>query len=103
MAGVEPPLLQWTPSLAPSGMAFYTGTEAPEWRGSLLVGMLAGAELRRVILDGARIVRQESHLKGWSRIRDVRMAPDGRVYLLTDSPNGGLYRIRFSGAATPSK
>ena len=89
--------------MAPSGMAFYTGTEAPEWRGSLLVGMLAGAELRRVILDGARIVRQESHLKGWSRIRDVRMAPDGRVYLLTDSPNGGLYRIRFSGAATPSK
>ena len=92
--GMEPPLLHWTPSIAPSGMAFYTGTGFPRWRGDLFVGALAGRHLRRIVLRGGAVVAQEVLLEDrLGRIRDVRQGPDGRLWLLTDEPRGGLYRI----------
>ena len=92
--GMKPPLLHWTPSIAPSGMAFYTGTGFPRWRGDLFVGALAGRHLRRVVLRGGAVVAQEVLLEDrLGRIRDVRQGPDGRLWLLTDEARGGLYRI----------
>ena len=92
--GTEQPLLHWTPSIAPSGMAFYTGTEFPRWNGDLFVGALAGRHLRRVVLRGGAVVDQEVLLEGRpGRIRDVRQGPDGRLWLLTDERRGGLYRL----------
>ena len=92
--GMEPPLLHWTPSIAPSGMAFYTGTEFPRWRGDLFVGALAGRHLRRVVVRDGAVVEQEVLLEGSvGRIRDVRQGPDGRLWLLTDERRGALYRL----------
>ena len=92
--GMEPPLLHWTPSIAPSGMAFYTGSEFPRWRGDLFVGALAGRHLRRVVIRDGAVVDQEVLLDGsLGRIRDVRQGPDGRLWLLTDERRGALYRL----------
>ena len=75
---VAPPVHQWTPSIAPSGMAFYDGDRFPGWRGSLLVGALKFRLLSRLELDGERVVREERMLEGvLGRIRDVRVGPDG--------------------------
>lgn len=92
--GLEQPLYQWTPSIAPSGMAFYTGDRFPGWRGNLFVGALKFQMLVRLELDGARVVREERLLTSREgRIRDVRQGPDGLLYLLTDAPDGKLLRI----------
>ena len=92
--GLASPLLHWTPSIAPSGMTFYTGEAFPEWRGNLFVGALAGQHLARLVLDGERVVAEERLLEGAvGRIRDVRQGPDGLLYLLTDAPNGSLLRL----------
>ncbi len=92
--GVEPPLAYWSPSIAPSGMAFYTGDRFPQWRGQLLVGTLSHASVYRIELDGEKVVRQERMLESLGRrIRDVRVGPDGLVYLLTDSPDGAILRL----------
>ena len=92
--GMTPPLLQWTPSIAPSGMAFYTGDRFPAWRGNLFVGALRGQMLVRLVLDGPRIVREERLLEGQvGRIRDVRNGPDGFLYLLTDDVRGRVVRV----------
>ncbi|MBY0438377.1 MAG: PQQ-dependent sugar dehydrogenase [Burkholderiales bacterium] len=92
-AGMEQPLARWTPSIAPSGMAFYTGTAFPAWKGNLLVGALRGQALHRLELDGEKVVHEERLLQGQARIRDVRVGPDGLVYLLTDERNGRLLRL----------
>jgi glucose/arabinose dehydrogenase len=91
--GMEQPVLHWTPSIAPSGLAFYAGDRFPRWRGNLLGGALAGEQLRRVVLDGERPVRQEVVLRGHGRIRAVAVGPDGHVYLLTDASDGRLLRL----------
>jgi len=92
--GIEPPLHQWTPSIAPSGMAFYTGERFPHWRGNLFVGAPRDKILRPLQLDGARVVHQEPLLKNTiGRIRDVRAGPDGFIYVLTDSPRGVVARL----------
>lgn len=92
--GIEQPLHYWAPSIAPSGMAFYTGDKFPRWRGDLLVGSLKYEMLVRLKLDGEKIVREERMLKGTlGRIRDVRSGPDGFVYLLTDESRGVLARL----------
>ncbi|MFZ4756582.1 MAG: PQQ-dependent sugar dehydrogenase [Burkholderiaceae bacterium] len=93
-ADVAAPLTQWTPSIAPSGMAFYTGDRFPAWRGHLLVGALAFRSLYRIELDGEKVVAQERMLESiGKRIRDVRVGPDGLVYLLTDDPEGAILRL----------
>jgi aldose sugar dehydrogenase len=90
--GMEQPIHYWDPSIAPSGMAFYTGDRFPEWRGSLFVGSLKFPLLVRVEVDGARIVREE-RLDLGDAIRDVRQGPDGLVYLLTNARNGRVIRL----------
>ncbi len=98
--GMAQPLLQWTPSIAPSGMAFYTGDRFPQWRGNLFVGALKFQMLVRLQLDGERVVHEERLLDGaLGRIRDVRQGPDGLLYLLTDSPRGRIVRLEPLPAA----
>ena len=82
----------WTPSIAPSGMAFYDADLFPKWRGSLLVGALAGRMLVRVTLDGDKVTGEERIALN-TRIRDVDVGPDGAVYLATDESNGRILRL----------
>ena len=92
--GMAQPLYYWVPSIAPSGMAFYTGDAIPQWQGNLLVGSLKFSALVRLELDGEKVLHEERLLRGeLGRIRDVRQGPDGLVYLLTDASNGGLFRL----------
>jgi glucose/arabinose dehydrogenase len=91
--GMEQPAWKWVPSIAPSGMAFYTGDKFPKWRGSLFVGALKAQLLVRLELDGEKVVREERLLQGaLGRIRDVRAGPDGYLYLLTDESRAVLAR-----------
>jgi glucose/arabinose dehydrogenase len=94
-ADVVPPVKVWVPvSIAPSGMAFVTSDRYPGWKGSVLVGALRGQQLVRLELDGNRVVREETLLADLNeRIRDVRQAPDGWIYLLTDSADGRILRL----------
>lgn len=92
-ADVEPPVVQWTPSIAPSGMAFYTGDAFPHWKGNLFVGALKFQLLARLVLDGERVVHEERLLGELGRrIRDVRQGPDGRLWLLDES-EGRILRL----------
>ena len=96
-AGMEQPLHYWDPSIAPSGLAFYDSDAIPGWKGSLLVGSLKFRLLARLELDGNRIVREERLLQNLNeRIRDVRVGPDGLVYLLTDSSDGRVLRLEVA-------
>ena len=94
-SGLEQPVIYWTPSIAPSGLAMYRGDKFPAWRGDLFVGALAFKHLRRVHLDeNGEVVAQEELLNdlNW-RIRDVRVSPDGYLYVCTDEANGRVLRI----------
>ena len=94
-AGMEQPVYYWDPSIAPSGMAFYTGDKFPAWKGSLFVGALGYQLLARLTLDGAKVVKEERILrKLGSRIRDVRQGPDGYIYVVTDGGSGKIYRLQ---------
>ncbi len=96
--GMAQPVHFWDPSIAPSGMTFYDGDAFPEWQGDLFVGALKFQLIARLELDGDKIVAEERLLQGeLGRIRDVRVGPDGFLYVLTDDPNGGLYRIAPAG------
>lgn len=93
-AGMEQPVYYWDPSIAPSGMAFYTGDLFPAWKGNLFVGALSGAHLTRLVLSGEKVVAEERLLTAErERIRDVRQGPDGALYVATDSGNGRILRI----------
>jgi glucose/arabinose dehydrogenase len=93
--GMEQPVYYWDPSIAPSGMAFYTGDKFPNWRGSILVGGLAGKLVSRLETSGDKVTGEERMLQSLGeRIRDVRQGPDGFVYLLTDSAQGRILRMR---------
>lgn len=94
-AGMAQPLYHWVPSIAPSGMAFYTGDAFPAWQGDLFVGSLKYRQLVRLELDDNKVVHEERMLSDeLGRIRDVRQGPDGLLYLLTDADNGRLVRLR---------
>jgi glucose/arabinose dehydrogenase len=94
MEGVKDPLHFWDPSIAPSGMAFYTGELFPKWRGDLFVGALAMRKVVRLTIEDGDVVEIENLLTELNeRIRDVRMGPDGALWLLTDSPRGKVYRM----------
>ena len=93
-AGMEQPIYYWDPSIAPSGAAFYTGSLFPEWQGNLFVGALAGQALHRLLLDGDKVVGEETLLSDLGqRIRDVRQGADGALWLLTDEPQGRILRV----------
>jgi len=92
--GMEQPELYWSPSIAPSGMAFYRGDVFPAWKGDLFVGALAGTHLRRLEIENGRVIDQEVLLDNTlGRIRDVRNGPNGFLYILTDGPSASLYRL----------
>ncbi len=93
-AGMEQPVKYWVPSIAPSGMTFYTGDRFPSWKGSLFTGALAGQMLVRLTLDGNKVTGEERLLQNLNeRIRDVRQGPDGALWLLTDSQAGRILRV----------
>jgi glucose/arabinose dehydrogenase len=92
--GMEQPVWYWVPSIAPSGMAFYTGNLFPTWRGNLFVGALAGQILVRLELDGEKVLREERLLQELhERVRDVRQGPDGALWLATDNSSGRILRL----------
>ncbi len=92
--GMEQPIKYWVPSIAPSGMAFYTGKLFPKWNGSLFTGALAGKMLVRLSLNGNTVTGEERLLQNlYERIRDVRQGPDGALWLLTDNPAGRILRV----------
>ena len=92
--GMEQPIYYWDPSIAPSGMVFYTGDAFLKWRGNLFVGSLKFRLLVRLTLKGDMVVKEEHLLKDFGeRIRDVRQGPDGLLYLLTDSNDGRILRV----------
>lgn len=93
-SGMAQPLHYWVPSIAPSGMTFYTAEPIPQWQGDLLIGSLKFGLLVRLELDGERIAHEERLLAGeLGRVRDIRQGPDGLIYVLTDSDNGSLFRL----------
>jgi glucose/arabinose dehydrogenase len=93
-AGMEQPLHQWTPSIAPSGMVFLTSDRyGPAMKGNLFVGSLKFQYLARLELAGGKVTREHRLLEGIGRVRDVRQGPDGLLYVLTDEDNGKLVRV----------
>ncbi|MES2187602.1 MAG: PQQ-dependent sugar dehydrogenase [Pseudomonadota bacterium] len=99
LAGMEQPLHHWTPSIAPSGMAFLTSSRyGGDWKGSLFVGSLKFHYLDRITLAKGAVVSEQKLLGDLDeRIRDVRQGPDGLLYLLTDNPRGRLLRLDPAG------
>jgi aldose sugar dehydrogenase len=94
-SGLEQPRYYWDPIIAPSGLVFYRGDLFPQWKTSVLVGGLAGQAIFRLELGkDDTVVNEEALLVDLNeRIRDVRVFPDGAVYVLTDSPNGKLLKL----------
>jgi glucose/arabinose dehydrogenase len=109
--GVEQPLLLWVPSIAPTGLAIYTGDRFPAWKGNLFVGSARRGEvprtggLERVVLnDRLQEIRRETLLTDLrQRIRDVRQGPDGLLYVITDEDDGALLRLEPAPAPTGSR
>jgi glucose/arabinose dehydrogenase len=99
--GFEPPLLVWLPSIAPSGLQFYSGDRYPAWKGNLFVGSVRRGEIPRtgglervVFNDQLQELRRETLLTQLhQRIRDVRQGPDGLLYVVTDEDDGALLRL----------
>lgn len=93
LVGTEPPLYVWKKSPAISGMAFYTGT-APAWKNSVFFGALSSQDVIRLTLDGETVVAEERLLADrGERVRDVRVGPDGALYVLTDAADGKVLRV----------
>jgi glucose/arabinose dehydrogenase len=92
--GMEQPIIQWTPVIAPSGMTFYQGDLFPKWNGNVFIGGLATRMLVRLEINGEKIVREERLLRDLNeRIRDVRAGPDGALWLVTDNSAGRILRV----------
>ena len=100
-AGMAQPVYYWVPSIAPSGMAFYTGDRFPKWKGDVFVGALRTGEIpgtghieRILFNEKMEELRRETLLTDWrQRVRDIRQGPDGLLYLLTDEKEGAVIRI----------
>jgi glucose/arabinose dehydrogenase len=93
--GIEPPVHYWVPSIATSGLLFYTGTRFPKWTGNAFVGGLKGKLVARLVVEGDKVVHEETLLHDvvGQRVRDLEQGPDGFIYLLTDEDDGRLLRI----------
>ncbi len=92
--GMEDALRTWVPSISPCGLTFYTGDAFPGWKGSLFTGALSANALFRIEVDGERYRSEERLIEGrLPYIRDVRQGPDGLLYLVTQSDDGGLFRL----------
>jgi glucose/arabinose dehydrogenase len=92
---MEEPVTFYKPSIAISGMAFYTGGKFPMWKGNLFVGGLAGTQLSRLVFNrqGQETSREPLLLELRQRIRDVRQGPDGLLYMTTDMPDGAILKV----------
>ena len=98
--GVALPRMYWSPSIAPSGMAFYNGDLFPEWKGQMFIGALVDQDVRRLVLEDGQLIEEERLFRELEqRIRDVRDLGDGYLYLLTDSATGSLIRVRPASRA----
>lgn len=94
LPGMEDPVRHWVPSISPCGLCFYTGDAFAAWKGSLFTGALSANALFRLTLDGQRVVDEERLIENrLPYIRDVRQGPDGFLYLVTHSDDGGLFRL----------
>lgn len=92
--GMELPLVNWTPSIAPGGMTWYSGGDFKSWNGDLLVVSLKEQKVRRIELNNGKVINETQVLADVrERMRDIRTAPDGSLYILTDEQNGKLLRI----------
>jgi glucose/arabinose dehydrogenase len=91
--GMEQPRYYWDPVIAPGGMAFYDGAMFPDWQGDVLIGAMNPGALVRLDLDGDTVTGEERLLKDVGRIRDVEIAPDGAILVLTDADDGALLRL----------
>lgn len=92
--GMEQPIVKWVPSIAPSGMVFYTGDRYPEWDGDLLVTALAGMKIQRVDLDKGRVKGEEALFEDAGfRFRHIALGPDGYLYVLPDDIEAPIFRI----------
>jgi glucose/arabinose dehydrogenase len=92
--GMEQPVYYWDPVIAPSGLQVYSGDAFPEWRGNLFVGSMQDMLLVRLVLKDDRVAGEEHLLTDRSqRVRDVRQGPDGALYVVTDMPQGELWKI----------
>jgi glucose/arabinose dehydrogenase len=88
-AGLESPLLEYTPAVAPASGMFYRGSAFPQFKGNFFFGGLVGERIIRVVLDGRRVVAQESLLQGkYGRIREIAEGPDGSIYFSTSNRDG---------------
>jgi glucose/arabinose dehydrogenase len=91
--GMEQPVYYWDPVIAPSGMAFYEGAMFADWQGDILIGALSPGALVRLTLEGDRVTGEERLLTDAGRIREVAVAPDGAILVLTDADDGALLRL----------
>jgi glucose/arabinose dehydrogenase len=98
MPGLEPPVVQWTPSLAACGIAFYTGDRFAGWKNDLFVTGLVGQQLRRLVIEDGHVTHQELLFRGLGRVRDVVNGPDGYLYVVLNQP-GRI--VRLAPAASP--
>jgi cytochrome c2 len=93
--GIEDPLLVWTPAVTPAGLIRYLGDAFPLWYGDYFVGHLTARQVERIRIEGNRVVLQERLLADLGeRIRDLKVGPDGLIYILTDHQNARLLRLR---------
>jgi len=90
--GMEPPVLQWTPTIAPAALVFYEGDRFPNWTHHLFMTTLSGQHLRRLEVSGRRVTHQEVLLREFGRVRDVAIGPDGYLYLALNAP-GRIARL----------
>jgi aldose sugar dehydrogenase len=86
-AGMDQPITNWVPSIATSPITFYTGNRFPAWKNSLFLGALAAQELRRITIDGRKVISQEILFKGIGRVRDLENSPDGYLYVVLNQPD----------------
>lgn len=91
--GMIDPSVVWTPAIAPSGLMMYRGDRFPQWQGHLFAGGLVSQDIRRIELNDAGTVINQTPIPVGQRVRDVRQGPDGLIYILTDEPNGRLIRL----------
>ena len=94
--GMDQPVFHWTPSIAVCGIAFYEGSQFPEWKNNLLATSLKYERLHRVELDGMNMVKDEIIFEAESRVRDVEVGPDGIIYVALEDPGRIVKLTRYS-------
>ena len=94
--GMDQPVFHWTPSIAVCGIAFYDGSQFPEWKNNLLATSLKYERLHRVELDGMNMVKDEIIFEAESRVRDVEVGPDGIIYVALEDPGRIVKLTRYS-------